>query len=218
MFDRKQAKLNAKQSVKRHYLVLVFTCLMAAFLGIKYSGVLAILSAEDDDADLAAADQAAAAESTNILYEFVSGNIGIKIDGKSILTEDLDKAQEKFEENKSKSYKLGPVEVSLAEGEFAKFANMFVTGSYVTTIYKGINNIVGSDKAAIIIMIAVSMLLRLLMTAFIVNVFSVILSRVFLEASTYGKVPVRSFFVLLRSKKWLHSAFVLIVESFYKAL
>lgn len=218
MFDRKQAKLTAKQNFKKHYLVLVFTCLMTAFLGIKYSGVLAILSAEDEDADLEAADQAAAAESTNIIYEFVSGNIGIKIDGENILTEDLDKAQEKFEENKSKSYKLGPVEVSLAEGEFAKFANMFVTGSYVTTIYKGIHGIVGSDRAALIIMITVSLLLRLLMTGFIINVFAVILSRVFLEASTYGKVPVRSFFVLLRSKKWLHSAFVLIVRDIYRAL
>ena len=34
MFDRKQAKLTAKQNFKKHYLVLVFTCLMAAFLGI----------------------------------------------------------------------------------------------------------------------------------------------------------------------------------------
>ena len=60
--DRKQAKSAAKVTLKRNYLVLVFTCLLAAFLGIAYTGSLTALKAGAGrgDTDTVAASVAAA--------------------------------------------------------------------------------------------------------------------------------------------------------------
>ena len=172
MFDRKQTKTLAKKSLKRNYITLVFICLLAAFFGISGESDLTMLSAGANSEQ----EQRSAGEQTNILYEFSRGNIGILVDGKNIITDQLDDAQKTFEKNKSRSFKLGSVEFSFAEGEFAKIANMFVSGSYVTTVYKAVCNITGSSTAAIIIMIVISLVLRLMIVFFVLNVFEVIMA------------------------------------------
>ena len=43
MFDRKKAKKAARQTVRSHYTVLLFMCLMVAFVGIKYESSLSFL-------------------------------------------------------------------------------------------------------------------------------------------------------------------------------
>ena len=215
MFDRKQAKVLAKKSLKRNYITLVFVCLMAAFLGISGESTLTMLSAQSQDSEQA---QQTAGEQTNILYEFSRGNIAVLVDGKNIITDDLDKAQKAFDKNKSKSFKLGSVEFSFADGEFAKIANMFVTGSYITTIYKAVNNMTGSSTAAIIIVIAVSLVLRLMLIFFVLNVLEVIMARLFLESGTYEKLPPKSWLFLIRSKRWLHTSVTLLLKNFYHAL
>ena len=37
MFNRKDAKLRAKESLKKHYAVFVIACLLAAFIGSNYT-------------------------------------------------------------------------------------------------------------------------------------------------------------------------------------
>ena len=214
MFDRKQTKTLAKKSLKRNYITLVFICLLAAFFGISGESDLSMLSAGTNSEQ----EQRSAGEQTNILYEFSRGNIGILVDRKNIITDQLDDAQKTFEKNKSRSFKLGSVEFSFAEGEFAKIANMFVSGSYVTTVYKAVCNITGSSTAAIIIMIVISLVLRLMIVFFVLNVFEVIMARLFLESGTYEKLPLKSWLFLIRSKRWFRTAFVLIVRSLYQAL
>lgn len=185
-----------------------------SFFGVSGGSDLSMLSAGANSEQ----EQRSAGEQTNILYEFSRGNIGILVDGKNIITDQLDDAQKTFEKNKSRSFKLGSVEFSFAEGEFAKIANMFVSGSYVTTVYKAVCNITGSSTAAIIIMIVISLVLRLMIVFFVLNVFEVIMARLFLESGTYEKLPLKSWLFLIRSKRWFRTAFVLIVRSLYQAL
>lgn len=213
-FDRRQAKVLAGKSLKRNYLILVFVCLLTAFFGIANEGSLSFLSAVAEDSEL----EQTAGEQTNILYEFSRGNIAIKVDGESIITDDLDKADRDFEENKKNSFKLGNVEFSFADGEFAKIANMFVTGSYISTIYKAVNNITGSSTAAAVIVIAASLIVRLLVICFVLNVLEVIKARLFLESGTYERLPVKNWLFLLRQRKWFHTALVLLLRSLYQVL
>ena len=214
--DRKQAKAAAKQSLKRNYWILVFTCLLTAFFGIAHAQSLSSLRAVTGDTSNT--DTVGNADSASLLYEFASGNIGISIDGKKLITDQLDQAQANFDAKKQQSFSLGGLEISYKEGEFAKLANMFSTGSYITTIYKGIHSITGSSAAAVIILIVVSMILRLSLTWFVLNVFVVVMARILLESRKYERIPLRNFFFLLHSKNWLHTAWVLLVKEVYLTL
>ena len=213
--DRKQAKSAAKVTLKRNYLVLVFTCLLAAFLGIAYAGSLTALKAGAGRGDT---DTVAASGSESILYDIAAGNIGISVDGKSVIPDSIEKAEQRFDANRQKSFSLGGLEISYKEGEFAKLANMFSSGSYITTIYKGIKNLTGSSQAAAVILIILSMLLSLAVSCLILNVFSAIMSRIFLESRKYERIPLRNFLFLLHSKCWLHTAWVLLVREVYQLL
>lgn len=218
MFDRKRAKAAARSTLKRHYWMLVFLCFIAAFAGIKYDSAVVAVNSEVSTEDAAEeASAAAASDSGGILYEFISGNIGISIEGEDVL-DNMDEAEKKFKDNKNKSFKVGSVEFSFADGEFAKLANMAVTGSYVSTIYKGVVSITGSKRAAAVIMIIASVLIRLFLTYFVFNVLSVVMSRIFLEARTFEKVPVKSFFMLIRTKKWLRAGLTLLLRELYQGL
>ncbi len=217
MFDRKKAKAAAKKDLKRNYWLLVFTCLIVAFFGISGSSSLLLTVAENLNADNESRSSVNG-EGGNIFYEFANGNISLKLDGKNILADELEQAQKKFDENKQKSFKLGGLEVSYAEGEFAKVANMFATGSYINTIYKGMSKLTGSNEAAAVIVVVLSMVLRIVLTFFVLNVFAVISSRIFLESRIYGKIPLKRFFFLLRQKKWLHTAWVLLVREIFQSL
>ena len=221
MFDRKRAKASAKKTVKLHYTVLVFMCLMAGFVGIKYSSALSIISSFSEQTDIidttGVVNKAAGGSKGSVLGELIGNNIDIIVNGKEV-TPNFDEAKQKYKDNKKKSMKLGSVEVSYSEGEFAKIANAFSSGSYIYTIYKGVHSITGSDRASLIIVIIASVLLNLFITYFVFNVLSAVMSRIFLEARIYEKIPVKNFFYLIRNRKWLKAGWILLVKEFYFTL
>ena len=105
MFDRKRAKAAARSTLKRHYWMLVFLCFIAAFAGIKYDSAVVAVNSEVSTEDAAEeASAAAASDSGGILYEFISGNIGISIEGEDVL-DNMDEAEKKFKDNKNKRNK-----------------------------------------------------------------------------------------------------------------
>ncbi|MBQ7069844.1 MAG: DUF975 family protein [Ruminococcus sp.] len=219
MFDRKKAKKAARQTVRSHYTVLLFICLMAAFVGIKYESSLSFLglasSVTVTDSEISTT--VSPTDTVNLLSELLSGNIGISKVDKDVENR-IEQSKENYKENKNKSFKLGNIEVSYAEGEFAKIANALSTGSYSSTVYSGIKTLTGSGKAATVIFTIASMLVKLVLTYFVFNVLHAVMSRIFLEARTYEKIPVKSFFTLLRTRKWNKAAIILLVKEVYLAL
>ncbi len=219
MFDRKKAKKAARQSVKTHYTVLVFMCLMVAFVGIKYESSLTFLGIASDVhvTDTEISTSVSPSDTVSLLEELLSGNIRIgKVDQQ--VKDRVEKSKQDYKDNKSRSFKVGNVEVSYAEGEFAKIANSLSTGAYASTFYSGIKTLTGSGRAATIIFTIASMLVKLFLTYFVFNVLHAVMSRIFLEARTYEKIPVKSFFTLLRTRKWNKAAVILLVKDIYLSL
>ncbi len=219
MFDRKKAKKAARQTVRTHYTVLLFICLMAAFVSIKYESSLSFLGVYSsvNITDPEISTTVSPTDTVNLLSELLSGNIGISKVDKDVENR-IEQSKENYKENKNKSFKLGNIEVSYAEGEFAKIANSLSTGSYSSTVYSGIKTLTGSGRAATIIFTIVSMLVKLFLTYFVFNVLHAVMSRIFLEARIYEKIPVKSFFSLLRTRKWNKAAIILLVKELYLAL
>ncbi|MBR1764352.1 MAG: DUF975 family protein [Ruminococcus sp.] len=219
MFDRRAAKAAAKQSLRKHYLLFVFVCLVTAFFDLKYSidTISATMTLGGQNGREIAQTVSAGADTGDVLYEFAAGNIGVYIDGETI-TSNMEEAQAQYERNKENSVKIGFVELAMKDGEFAKLANMLTTGSYMNVIFGGIRSVVRSDRAALTVLIITSILLRLFISYFIFNVFVVIMARIFLEGRTYEKIQPRSFFMLIRVRRWGRAAWTLILRQLYMML
>ena len=219
MFNRRAAKTAAKRSYREHFLLYIFMCLVTAFFGLKYS-INSISSAVLKNAESGreiAQTVSAGADKSDMLYEFMVGNIGVYVDGETI-TSNMEEAKQKYEENKNNAVKIGSVELAMKDGEFAKIANMATTGSYVNVVFGGIRSVVKSDRAALTLLIIFSIIVRLFISCFIFNVFVVIMARIFLEGRTYEKIQPRSFFWLIRVKRWSRVAWIITVRQIYEFL
>ncbi|MBR4622258.1 MAG: DUF975 family protein [Ruminococcus sp.] len=216
MFNRKKAKLAARASFREHYLLYIFVCLISAFFGLKYniSAISSTVIQNVNSGTEIARTVSAGSDTTDVLYEFAAGNIKVNFDSDTIRS-DLDEAQKKYEQNKDKSFKIGSVEFSMKDGEFAKIANMLSSGSYMNVLFRGIRSVVRSDTAAIAVMVIISILVRMFVSYLIFNVFIVIMARVFLEGRIYDKIQPRTFFNLIRVKRWGRTALTLIIKQIY---
>ncbi len=106
----------------------------------------------------------------------------------------------------------------LTHGVFASIVSSFANGTIYDTFYTGINSIIGSELASLIILIILSMLASFIFWLFVGNIFSVISRRIFLESRVYDKVSHYRFLFLFYIKKWPHVTFVMFLQYFFNML
>ena len=96
--------------------------------------------------------------------------------------------------------------------------NAFSTGSIYVNFIAGMNSIIGHPNITSIILIGISLIISFLIWLFLINMYEVILRRIFLEGRTYKRVPMQRFLFLLRTKSWLRTSWTMFVTSAFYSL
>ena len=86
------------------------------------------------------------------------------------------------------------------------------------SIAVGISSIVGSDSAAVIILILVSLVIVFLVWFLFINVYKVVMVRMFMEGMRYEKIHTQRVFYLLKVRKWVQACLTMCVMRAYKLL
>lgn len=209
MFSRKNIKICAKSNLKNHYGIFVIACLLAAFLGVSYSGTLTAIQSFSS-ADIESLD-----------YGGIRTNIGM--DYASVLDELLDdnfsNAENIANNNiKKEDTNFHGLEIGHRRGVFASIVNTVSSGSFLITIYSAINKMVGSNDITYIIFSLLVLLVSFLVWTLFINTYNVIYRRLFMEGRMYEKVPIQRFLYLYKGKRLIKTAITLLLTSFFQFL
>lgn len=218
--NRKELKSRAKKVVKGHYWILLLACLAASVIGTSFSGSLDFLGISKDNQNqqtVAEAAQGSSEEQTvvtgfgydAVLNAIVNNNLeNFKKRSDQALTEDQAARQESY----------GAIKIGRSRGVLALLVNMVDSGNFYLMMIVTLQSILKSEFVAQVIFILLSFLLIFFVWVLIVNTFSVVYNRMFLEARTYEKVTYRRFLYLFRYKKLWKTALVMFVREFYLTL
>lgn len=214
--NRKEWKQSARKSLKEHYLLYTFICLLIGVLGLEYVASLSTIKA------------VVKGEKTNTVYErIVDGEIE---EDKSLFDKIYDfvvngeinalkeKAQNNEEELSQIDRKLGIVSIEHSQGVFSKLVNITSSGTIIVVVMEAIKSMVHSGKATMIIVIALSGLFIWLVRIFVLNVLGVAFKRFFMEGRQYENVPVNRFLYLFRLKSWINVALTVLLQLIFHTL
>lgn len=224
MKSRKELKADARKILKRHYWMLVVLCLAAAVLGTECTSSLSGVKISSRGPD--SMEGFTATGTSGITQEFSR----ILMDG--INQAALTMEEKEKEENRSDPVIRNPVEsdqeAPLAEnkglvlgrsrGVLAMLVNGFTSGSFLVALIVGIKSIVGSGEAAIEVFVILSLGLVLILNFFVINVYQVIIRRMYLESRCYSKVRSQRLLCLLKVRRWGKTAVTLLLQTVYQSL
>lgn len=211
--ERKEIKARAKHVIKKHYWILLITCLMAAFIGTEFADSLSALSirygADSSESGVASVHSQATLDSIQkVLAEVIAGR---------------PEEGEKFSEDTIAEMKqsAGNPAPGRTRGVFSLLVNSITSGAFVVKFYQTVSSLIGSSDAATVILIILSFLVMVFFSFYIQSSYMVVFRRVFLEARTYEKISAQRFLFLLRVRRWTRTAwnlFVLMVFQYLWAL
>ncbi len=209
MDTRKEWKKAGKKSLKAHYWIFITVCLLAAIIGTEYEGSLEFFSADKDNfkvvkqakdskkvVDRVIEEGSTALPST--LDERLSENILV-----ALAKGDKNKIEKKIAENEKKEQQKkdnigGIISLNHQKGVLANIVNKVSSGAVIVTVYSAILSIVKDNNWASFIFVSLATLIMIALWIFLVNVYKVIMKRIFMEGSTYEKVQFNRFLFLSR--------------------
>ncbi len=211
---RKEVKTRARQTVKKHYMMLVMVSLIAVFLGLQsssFDNFVRMYSSESvGTAAEGKTDTRVAVGNTgliDVLNQTMSGNTE---EGRQ-LSEALKK--EEIERSGEENRILGR-----SRGALSKIVNGITSGSLFVMFVSGINSLSGSKNLGSLILIMLAFAGVLGFNFLIVNTYTVISARMFLEGRIYDKLPAQRFVFLLRVKRWMKVSLAMLKYTIYQAL
>ena len=190
--ERKEMKRRGKHSLRRHYLLFVAACLLAALISAEFQSSLSAVQAQDPAGSLSG-------EEAEWQRWSISPWDALR---KLIPSENL-------EDN--------PI-FGQTQGVLASLVNMIGSGSFLATIAAAAGSLLGSENAGILLLILVGAVVMFLFWLLVQNVYPVVLRRAFLEGRTYEKVPLQRFLYLLRVRKWLRVARAMFLRTLFHLL
>ncbi len=214
MYNRKQIKKDAKQTIKHHYFLLVILCLISGVLGSEFTNVLTIwttnydteVSQEVENIQSSQVIGRSASLST-VIDNVVSGNLD---EAKRIATETKKSYENEVDDSKNR--------FGHTEGILSKLVVSFMSGSVVITLVTSLAHITTSTSISIALIILVAFFIYLLYNIFVVDYFRIIHRRIVLEAGTYKKVPLSHAFISHSIKKNFKAALAYLRCSIYLLL
>ncbi len=197
MYNRKQIKKDAKQTLKHHYFLLVIFCLIACVLGSEFTNAM---SAWTTNFETEVSEEVENIQASQVIG--MNAPISDVID--NIVSGNFDEAKKLATESK-KSYESETDDTSNhfghTEGVLSKVVNSFLSGSAVVTLVSALSHITTSTNIAIALIIIVALFVYLLYQIFVVDYFRIVHRRIVLEAGTYKKVPLSHAFISHSIKK-----------------
>lgn len=214
MTTRKEMKRKAKKAVKKHYILYVAVCLIMAYMGVEFSSSLNVL-------DITPAEEVYRMEDEERLTRIGANSDGLIDVIADLLAGDQEGGQELSsqikEEEKGRSLEGNPV-FGRTRGVFAGIVNNITSGSALVFLVGALHSLLGSESAAILVLVLFGIAFLFSVWFFITNVVSVIARRIFLEGRIYETVPFQRCLFLLRVKKWVKACCTMFLTAFFQFL
>ena len=200
--------------MKRHYVIFVAACLIAAFLAAEFTGSLNFSTAQNYEETYEQAQSDLNGEGTYKIKTKVD-NIGW-VDVIRIMTEDNMQAgremSREIRQNAIEDSENGNPMFGRTRGVLSNIVNQVSSGSIIVTAAAAIGSITGSDNLGVLLLIIIGALGIFIFWFLIQNTFPVVIRRVFLEGMIYDRVTPQRFVFLLRVKKWMKASWIMFVK------
>lgn len=200
--------------MKRHYVIFVAACLIAAFLAAEFTGSLNFSTAQNYEETYEQVQSDLNGEGTYKIKTKVD-NIGW-VDVIRIMTEDNMQAgremSREIRQNAIEDSENGNPMFGRTRGVLSNIVNQVSSGSIIVTAAAAIGSITGSDNLGVLLLIIIGALGIFIFWFLIQNTFPVVIRRVFLEGMIYDRVTPQRFVFLLRVKKWMKASWIMFVK------
>ena len=211
MPTRKEMKRRARRALKRHYILYVAICLIAAYIGSEFASslnVLEISPASGYEAQTRLEKPSGTSEGfADVMYDILEDG---EEEGRAL-------SQEIKEEEVERSRSGNPA-FGRTRGVLAGLVNSVTSGSILVSMLAALHSLTGSENLAVLCLILLGAAFLFAVWFFFVNIFKVISRRVFLEGRIYEKVPFQRMLFLLRVKKWTKVCCTMFRTSLYQML
>lgn len=225
MIKRKEMKRCGRSALKRHYLLYMAVCLIAAFISAEFAGSLTLPQATVSPAGTEAMaeeqpEAGAVAETAGVPAAF-SPKITLTDVLEQVLLGDTQTGRELSEKLKeeaiSKAEESNPA-FGRSRGVLSALVNQITSGSLLVTAAAAINSLTGSESAGAVFLILGGTLCYLMFWFLLQNMYVVISRRIFLEGRLYSEIPFQRFAYLLRVKKWLKVSLTMLLTAVFRFL
>ena len=209
-----------RESLKKHYVIFVAACLIAAFLVSEFTGSLNFFTAQNYEASYEQVQSDLNGDGTFTIKTKVDG-IGWGDVIRIIVEDNVQAGKEMSQEirrNAIDDSENGNPMFGRTRGVLSNIVNQVSSGSIIVTAAAAIGSITGSDNLGILILIIIGALGMFAFWFLIQNTFPVVIRRVFLEGMIYDRVTTQRFVFLLRVKKWLKASWIMFVKYIYYTL
>ncbi len=201
---RKELKRQARRSLKRHYWFFVVLCLAASYLGSETTGSIGAVFTPSEEAAVQEVSTGVVPEKPEMSTVIAEAVMGEKEESRAASRE----LEKQAEDSDSENAVLGR-----SRGVLAAAVNQIESGAMIATALMAVRSVVRSTEATLVLFIIASFLFAFLWWFFFTNMFTVIVSRIFLEGRTYEKVSPQRLLFLLKGKT-LGKSFLYHVYSF----
>lgn len=209
-----------RESLKKHYVIFVAACLIAAFLASEFTGSLNFFTAQNYEASYEQMQSDLNGDGTFTIKTKVD-SIGWGDVIRIIVEDNVQAGKEMSQEIRRNAIDDSENENPMfgrTRGVLSNIVNQVSSGSIIVTAAAAIGSITGSDNLGILILIIIGALGMFAFWFLIQNTFPVVIRRVFLEGMIYDRVTTQRFVFLLRVKKWLKASWIMFVKYIYYTL
>ena len=190
----KELKTSARKTIKKHYRFLIIACLVSSLIGSEFSSSITIAQVGvKKESDISIFEMTNTKQRFNVLKEEVEEQSSKIKDGEDLVL------------NHKKSI-------------FKSAVRVFTTGTLYAIIIRTVKSIIKSYNFWMGLLIILAMLLVLSLWYLVVDVYTVISRRIFLEARTYKRVRKTRYLFIQRTKTWLKVAKVMFLKYVYTLL
>lgn len=191
----KNLKRKGRKTLKKHYLLFVFICFLAAFIGSEFTNSSNATKSADPM-------EVTTADGETVLYSEAGEVVEMHV---------AEVAENLKSHNGNKIFETN-------KGIFAMAINTLSSGSFYLRIAQGIVSIVHSEQIGNIILIILVLILLFFVYFYIQNTYKVVARRIFLEGRIYEKIPSQRFALIIRIKRWSKVAFTMFILTVLKTL
>lgn len=220
MHTRKKIKKLGRRSLKKHYVIFTAACLIAAFLGSEFVSSLDFSSAQNPDQTVQKFEEEVQGDFS---YTVKTNATGVSWDDVLLTiaennTEAGREMTQQIKENEIRNAENGNPMFGRTRGVLSSVVNQISSGSIIVTMVAAIASITGSENLGVLILIVLGALGTFAFWFLVINVFPVVIRRVFLEGMIYDRVTTQRFVFLLRVKKWLKASWIMFVKYVFYSL
>ena len=205
---RREMKAAARKVLKRHYKLFVLLCMVMSLMG----GELAFSGSLWKSGSAGTGRRTDSTLPGGIVTSFTEFMTNIQRGDWEGKERSISEAEKRYaEETEGREGEI----FGRSRGVFALIANKISSGSYLMTLLLGIRSFVGTDSAAVAVMLLGALFLLFFVRVFVVGVFRTAVLRMFLEGRLYEKVPLHRAWFLVKVRKWFHVGLVQTVTGFF---